>query len=91
MTVTVSAPKKVRKGFFSSIVYMIGTKIEQDGGRADSTSSVNKYSVARQYSDVTDLHKRLVADHRHNGVIVPPPPSRSRLATAVVAVRRGLF
>ena len=84
MTVSVSAPRKSRKGFFSHVVYQMESSVED----AAASGTFANFSVARRYSEVLDLHRSLVSDHRPSGVIVPPPPPRSRLATVAVAASR---
>ncbi len=82
MTVSVSEPKKVRKGLFSHVVYQMETSIDTGG-------PPSKFSVSRRYAEVQELHGRLVMDHRAEGVIVPPPPAKSRLATVAVMASRS--
>ncbi len=84
MVITVSAPRKVRRGLFSHVVYHMETRLESGSGGTGA-----RFSVSRRYSEVLQLHGRLVHDHRTEGVIVPPPPAKSRLATVAVAASRA--
>ena len=52
-------------------------------------SPPSKFAVARRYSEIVDLHERLVSDYLKDGVLVPPPPEKSRLAAIAVKVSGG--
>lgn len=76
--ITVSEPHKIGEGMVSYMVYTVTTKTTLPYFRRQSLS------VDRRFSDFLGLHEKLQAKHAHLGRIVPPPPSKSVVGTAMM-------
>ena len=61
------------------MVYQISTKVTS---AEDSNGS--SYKVTRQYSEILNLYNRLLKDYHQDGIIIPPPPEKNRLAAVAL-------
>lgn len=77
--ISVSEPRKVRKGLFSHVAYQMTTRIGHQDPPTTST-----FKVDRRYSDILKLYQKLQAEYQPNGIIIPPPPEKKRLATIAI-------
>ncbi|KAK2163467.1 hypothetical protein LSH36_79g09043 [Paralvinella palmiformis] len=82
MEVTVTEPKKVGDGMNAYMAYRVNTKT--------TLPEFNKpeMSVYRRFSDFLGLHEKLVEHHQHDGVFIPPPPSKSVLGMTKIKMSK---
>ncbi|TRY71580.1 hypothetical protein TCAL_11295 [Tigriopus californicus] len=77
--ISVSEPRKIRKGLFSHVAYQLTTRIGHQDPPTTST-----FKVDRRYSDILKLYQKLQLEYQPNGIIIPPPPEKKRLATIAI-------